>query len=205
MNKQNYQIFLDETIKEIQKNAGRPSLLLHACCAPCSSYVIEYLSCYFDITILYYNPNISPVEEYSRREKELRRMVLQMQIPNIKVVSHEYDPEPFDNISKGLENQPEGGKRCLMCYELRLDKSASYAAHNKFDYITTTLTISPMKNSQAINQIGKKVAEKYNISYLFSDFKKKNGYLRSIQLSEEYSLYRQDYCGCIFSKRSDTE
>ena len=194
----NYQIILDNTLKKI---TDKKNLLLHACCAPCSSYVIEYLSNYFNITILFYNPNIDTIYEYERRLKELERFVQEFKTLNqVKVVSIGYKQEDYLNEIKGLENEKEGGLRCLKCYELRLRKTFEYAKDKHFDYITTTLTISPLKNSKILNEIGNKLEKEYHINYLYSDFKKKDGYKKSIILSREYNLYRQDYCGCIFSK-----
>ena len=201
MEKINYQKVLDKKLSEIQTVCERPSLLLHACCAPCSSYVIEYLSSYFDITLLYYNPNISPSEEYRKRSEELMRLVREMEgIKNVSVVTAPYTPEEFYEISKGLERLSEGGERCFKCYRLRLEYSARYALENGFDYFTTTLSISPHKNAEVLNGIGGELSEKYGVPYLFSDFKKKNGYKRSTELSVRYGLYRQDYCGCVYSK-----
>lgn len=197
----NYQLVLDETLKNLQ---GVPKLLLHACCAPCSSYVISYLSNYFDITILYYNPNIDTEEEYNYRLSELERFVKEYQTKYpVKVVSLGYLKEEYDNIVKGLETEPERGKRCLLCYKLRLEKSFVYAKENNFDYITTTLTLSPHKNSKVINEIGSELESIYQFKYLYSDFKKRDGYKKSIILSHEYNLYRQDYCGCKYSKRKN--
>lgn len=198
--KNNYQALLDEKLKEVASLGVRPSLLLHACCAPCSSYVIEYLSNYFDITLLYYNPNISPEDEYLRRSKELERLVSDMEgIGNVRTVTEKYSPKDFDKISRGLENIPEGGERCLRCYRLRLEYAARYAQNNNYDYFCTTLSISPLKNAEALNKIGSELSLIYGVSYLLSDFKKKNGYQRSCELSEKYGLYRQNYCGCRFS------
>ena len=199
--KENYSLKTEEVIKEIKRTGERPRLLLHVCCAPCSSYVLEYLSAFFDITLYYYNPNISPQSEYIFRLEELARLITEMPLENgVKLLSEEYAPEEFLAISKGLEKEPEGGARCEKCYRLRLDKTASTAKEQAFDYFTTTLSISPYKNAHWLNSIGKELSEKYGVPYLFSDFKKKNGYKRSIELSVEYGLYRQDYCGCAFSK-----
>ena len=199
--KQNYQIILDNTIKEECENR-RPSLLLHACCAPCSSYVLEYLSEYFDITLFFYNPNISPREENDYRQEELLRLVGDMGLSDkVKVITGEYEPEKFYAIAAGLEALPEGGARCAKCYELRLSESARKAAEGGYDYFTTTLSISPYKNAEWLNSIGVALGEEYGVKYLVSDFKKRNGYKRSCELSAEYGLYRQDYCGCEFSKR----
>lgn len=195
----NYQIILDEILKKLD---GKKKLLLHACCAPCSSYVIEYLSHYFDITILYYNPNIDTHEEFEKRLKELNRFVLEFKTENpVKVVSLGYDKSEYLKEIKGLEQEKEGGGRCYKCYKLRLEKACLYAKQNNYDYFTTTLTISPLKNSKVLNEIGHELEEKYDIPYLYSDFKKREGYKRSIVLSHQYNLYRQDYCGCEFSKR----
>ena len=194
----NYQVVLDETIKNLNKI---PKLLLHACCAPCSSYVLEYLSNYFEITVFFYNPNMDNVDEYNKRLMELERFVKEFKTKYpVKVVSKEYNHEEFLEMAKGLEQEPEKGSRCLKCYRLRLEESFNYAKENNFDYITTTLTLSPYKNSKVINEIGKELEEKYQFPYLYSDFKKRDGYKRSIELSKEYHLYRQDYCGCEFSK-----
>ena len=199
----NYQIILDETLKEIVKNKKKPKLLLHVCCAPCSSYVLEYLNKYFDITVFYYNPNISTKEEYNKRYNEEIRFVKEYPFDNkIKVINGEYDNDKYEELIKGFEDEKEGGPRCFKCYRLRLEESAKYAKENKYDYFTTTLTISPYKNSKVLNDIGHELSEIYGIKYLYSDFKKKNGYKRSIELSREYNLYRQDYCGCKYSVRN---
>ena len=199
----NYQIMLDQVIEKLNYV---PKLLLHACCAPCSSYVIEYLSKYFDITILYYNPNIDTEEEYNYRLSELKRFISEFKTKNpVKIVDLGYLKEDYEKIIPGLEKEPERGLRCLKCYELRLDKSFNYAKENNFDYVTTTLTLSPHKDSKVINEIGRKLEEKYQFPYLYSDFKKREGYKRSIVLSHQYHLYRQDYCGCRFSKKKKME
>ena len=200
MQNTNYSLILQNTIKDIEKLTAKPRLLLHVCCAPCSSYVLEYLNAYFDITAYYYNPNISPEKEYLFRADELVRFITETAYPNVKPEIAEYTPQDFREIAKGLENEPEGGKRCLKCYEMRLRKTAEKAKTDGYDYFTTTLTISPMKNSQIMNDIGRKVSEEIGIPYLFSDFKKKNGYKRSCELSKQFGLYRQNYCGCEFSK-----
>ena len=200
----NYQVVLDNTLKEIIESGKKPKLLLHVCCAPCSSYVLEYLTNYFDISVFYYNPNISSVDEYNKRLKEEQRFVLEYPFKNkINVIPGVYDNDKFEKIIEGLEEEKEGGARCFKCYRLRLEESAKYAKDNNFDYFTTTLTISPYKNSNKLNEIGRELEEEYGIKYLYSDFKKKNGYKRSIELSREYNLYRQDYCGCKYSKKSD--
>ncbi len=195
----NYQIVLENTLKNLKE---KKTLLLHACCAPCSSYVIEYLSNYFDITILFYNPNINNDIEYNKRLQELERFVKEFKTNNpVKVISLGYNHDEYLQIVLGLEEEKEGGSRCLKCYRLRIEKTFEYAKQYNFDYVTTTLTISPLKNSQVINKIGSELENIYHINYLYSDFKKKEGYKRSIVLSHEYNLYRQDYCGCEFSKR----
>ena len=200
--KQNYSLILEEIINQKSKAGLRPTLLLHACCAPCSSYVLEYLSKYFDITLLFYNPNITPEEEYRFRESELQRLIGEMPLPiRVTVISDRYDPQEFYNIAKGLEELSEGGERCKRCYRLRLARTAKIAKERGFDYFTTTLSISPYKNAEWLNSIGEQEAAELGINYLFSDFKKKNGYKRSCELSEQYGLYRQNYCGCEFSKR----
>lgn len=204
--KENYQIILNKTIEEIQKKDTAPSLLLHSCCAPCSSYVLEYLSEYFNITILFYNPNISPEQEFIKRADELRRLISEMPLKNnVKFIEGSYDSDRFYHMSKGLEHMKEGGERCFKCYRLRLEEAAKAAKNGGFDYFTTTLSISPHKNAQILNQIGGELAAKYGVNYLFSDFKKKNGYKRSCELSEEYSLYRQNYCGCVYSRAEALE
>lgn len=201
MNKVNYQKVLDKTIEEIQGQETVPSLLLHSCCAPCSTYVLEYLANYFHITIYFYNPNISPKEEYERRVAEQRNLIANIPVKHkISFIEGEYDPESFYQIAKGYEDTPEGGQRCPLCYELRLEKAAKFAKAKSFDYFTTTLSISPHKQAGLLNEIGEKLSYKHEIPYLYSDFKKKNGYNRSIELSKEYELYRQDYCGCVYSK-----
>lgn len=201
--KQNYQLILDKIINTECADGRHPSLLLHACCAPCSSYVLEYLSKYFDITLFFYNPNISPEEEYRFREAELARLVGEMGLSEeIKIVCGKYEPERFWELSRGLENLPEGGARCAKCYDLRLSETASHALRHGYDFFTTTLSISPYKNAEWLNEIGEAKAREYGVRYLTSDFKKRNGYKRSCELSQIYGLYRQDYCGCEFSKRN---
>ena len=198
---ENYQLKLDKELARITAEGRRPRLLLHVCCAPCSSYVLEYLSRHFDITALFYNPNISPKSEYDYRAEELCRLSNEMLLSSpIACRVEEYDPTSFAAIAKGLEQEPEGGERCTACYRLRLTQTARIAAQNRYDYFTTTLSISPLKDAVRLNTIGGELAEKYGVPYLFSDFKKREGYKRSIQLSAEYSLYRQDYCGCAYSK-----
>ena len=199
--KSNYSAMTEAVIKENTASGKKPKLLLQVCCAPCSSYVIEYLASHFDITLYYYNPNISPKSEYEFRLAELHRFTAEF--PPAKEISFldaDYNPEEFLKISKGLEHLPEGGERCEKCYRLRLEQTALKAKEQDFDYFTTTLSISPYINAEWLNAIGAELSEKYGVHYLFSDFKKKNGYKRSIELSAEYGLYRQDYCGCAFSK-----
>ena len=194
----NYQLELEKIIKE---NNGIKTLLLHSCCAPCSSYVLEYLSDYFEITVLYYNPNIYPLEEYNKRKNEQIRFINEFKSKNkISFLDCDYDNDIYDKLVKGLENEPERGIRCHKCYRLRMEKTCILAKQNNFDFFGTTLTVSPYKNSSVLNEIGKSLQEEYNIKYLFSDFKKKEGYKRSIELSRIYNLYRQNYCGCIHSK-----
>lgn len=198
-NKQNWQKKLDT---EIEGMDGRKTLLLHACCAPCSSYVLEYLTEFFDISLLYYNPNIFPEAEYLKRVEEVKRLLSEMPLKSsVRLIEGRYEPEEFFEISKGLENVPEGGERCFKCYRLRLEEAAREAEKGSFDFFTTTLSISPHKNSDKLNEIGEKMEKQYGVKYLYADFKKKNGYKRSIELSRIYGLYRQDYCGCCFSRK----
>ena len=202
MNKVNYQKELDRVIDRHQAAGEVPRLLLHVCCAPCSSYCLEYLSNYFDITVYYYNPNISLKEEYEYRLSEEKRFISlkEFKYP-VKLTESEYRPEDFFAAVKGLEKEPEGGLRCKECFKLRLEASAKKAKELGFDYFTTTLTISPLKNAALLNEIGAEMGEKYGVNWLYSDFKKKEGYKRSIELSREYDLYRQNYCGCVFSRK----
>ena len=196
----NYSKELERLIQQFQREERVPRLLLHVCCAPCSSAVLEYLS-QFAITLLYYNPNISPREEYDKREAELKRLVSEMELVHpVDLLPCDYDGQAFVEAARGLEGEPEGGARCEACFRLRLEYAAQEAARLHFDYYTTTLTISPMKNAPLLNQLGEEIGEKYGVAHLPSDFKKKNGYKRSVELSKEYGLYRQDYCGCAFSK-----
>lgn len=199
--KRNYQKEMEKVLERIREENQIPTLLLHSCCAPCSSYVLEYLSQYFSITVLYYNPNIFPEEEFEKRIKEQKKLISEMPAKNeIYFAAGAYDSEKFYAMAKGLEEVPEGGERCFQCYELRLRETARRAKEGDFDYFTTTLSISPLKNADKLNEIGGRLAEEYGVDYLFSDFKKKNGYRRSTELSAEYGLYRQDYCGCVYSK-----
>ncbi|MGN1194519.1 MAG: epoxyqueuosine reductase QueH [Acutalibacteraceae bacterium] len=197
----NYQKELEKLIEKNQKEGTTPSLLLHACCAPCSSYCLEYLSDYFKITVFYYNPNISPESEYVHRVAEEKRLISSLNVKNkIDFIEGEFNPTDFYEAVKGLEDVKEGGERCFKCYRLRLEQTAKLAQKLGFDYFTTTLTISPLKNAEKINEIGEELSEKYGVMHLPSDFKKKDGYKRSIELSKQFLLYRQDYCGCAFSK-----
>ena len=198
----NYQKELDKLLAQLEKEERVPSLLLHSCCAPCSSYVLEYLGQYFYITVFYYNPNIFPESEYTKRILEQQTLIGQMRVKYpVSFIAGSYDKDRFYEMAKGLEHVKEGGERCLKCYELRLRESAWIAKSGGFDYFTTTLSISPMKNAARLNEIGLRLQKEYGVNYLISDFKKKNGYKRSIELSKEYGLYRQDYCGCEFSVR----
>lgn len=200
-NRKNYQKELDKLIERIP--AGKvPTLLLHSCCAPCSSYVLEYLSQYFEITIFYYNPNIFPPEEYEKRVEEQKNLIDRLPAKHpVHFREGRYLPEEFYHRVKGLERIPEGGERCFACYELRMREAAALARELGSDYFTTTLSISPLKNAAKINEIGEMLEAEYGVKHLPSDFKKKNGYKRSVELSAEYGLYRQDYCGCIYSKQ----
>ncbi len=204
VNKINYQLVLDGIIDNIVKNNLCPSLLMHSCCAPCSSYCLSYLAEYFSITVLYYNPNISPEQEYYKRVNEQQRLIKELPVKNkVNFIEGQYEPLKFFEMAKGLENMPEGGERCFKCYEIRQRKAAEYAALHGFDYFTTTLSISPHKNAEVLNNIGLRLEKEYGVKYLVSDFKKRGGYQKSIQYSKDYCLYRQNYCGCIFSKRNE--
>ena len=197
----NYAKLLETELQKLEGASQKPRLLLQACCAPCSSYTLEYLTRYFDITLYFYNPNISPQKEYDFRAAELARFLsAHPACGEVKLVLPPYDASPFFAMAKGMEEEPEGGARCKACYRLRLTETAKAAKEGGYDYFCTTLSISPYKNAQALNEIGAELAEEYGVRYLFSDFKKKGGYARSIELSREYDLYRQDYCGCVFSK-----
>lgn len=206
MNKPNYQRMLEQTLTKIKTAAGTdgyvPTLLLHSCCAPCSSYVLEYLSDYFQITVFYYNPNIYPGQEYAMRVREQQEFIRRFPAKHaIAFIEGAYDTERFDAMAKGMEHLPEGGARCFACYELRLREAGALAHARGFDYFTTTLSISPLKNADKLNEIGMQIGAQYGVAYLQSDFKKKNGYQRSTELSREYGMYRQDYCGCVYSYR----
>ncbi len=198
---ENLQKELEKIIEQNKKEGIRPSLLLHACCAPCSSYCIEYLHEHFDITLFFYNPNIFPAEEYSHRVSELKRLVSEMGL-SIPVLECENDIESFYALARGREALREGGARCFDCYRLRLEKTARLAKEKGFDYFTTTLSISPLKNAGKLREIGLELEGEYGVKNLPSDFKKKEGYKRSIELSKKYNLYRQDYCGCEYSVRA---
>ena len=196
----NYQKELDKLISALQKENRVPKLLLHSCCAPCSSYVLEYLSEYFEVTVFYYNPNIFPESEYTKRLLEQQTLIGDMRFKHpVSFLAGNYDRDKFYALAAGMEHLKEGGARCFKCYELRLRETAEMAVKGGFEYFTTTLSISPLKNAGKLNAIGMEIASEYGIKYLQSDFKKKNGYKRSIELSKEYGLYRQDYCGCEFS------
>ena len=196
----NYQKELDKTLEKLTKEERVPKLLLHSCCAPCSSYVLEYLSQYFEITVCYYNPNIYPESEYTKRIWEQQKLIDELPAKHpISFMAGPYDKERFYEMASGLEHVKEGGARCMKCYELRLREAAKIAKNAGFDYFTTTLSISPLKKAERLNEIGQRLGEEYEVEYLLSDFKKKNGYKRSIELSKIYGLYRQDYCGCEFS------
>ena len=197
----NYQKELEKLIERLQKEEKVPKLLLHSCCAPCSSYVLEYLSNYFEITVFYYNPNIFPENEYTKRILEQQMLIDHMphKYP-VSFLAGSYDRERFFEIAEGLEHLKEGGERCFKCFALRLEETAKLAKEGGYDFFTTTLTISPLKNAAKLNEIGEEMAAKYAADFLPSDFKKKEGYKRSIELSKEYDLYRQNFCGCAFSK-----
>lgn len=208
MQNTNFQRELDSLIAKIPQNPKFPDkpprLLLHSCCAPCSSYCLEYLTNFFRVTILYYNPNITDELEYHKRVEEQKRLIAELPAKNpVTFVEGSYEPGEFYKIAKGLEAAPEGGERCFKCYRLRLEYAANYAKQHGFDYFCTTLSISPMKNAAKLNEIGNELSRIYSVNWLPSDFKKRNGYKRSIELSREYDLYRQNYCGCEFSKRVD--
>ena len=204
--KVNYQVILDKELKNIERNGKIPVLLLHVCCAPCSSYVLEYLNKYFRILIYFYNPNISPSKEYEYRLNEVKRLVEEMPLQNpVEIIEGKYEPEIFYNLAKSLEAEPERGERCRKCISQRLKQAAYAAKELNADYFTTTLTISPHKDSAFINSAGREISQDTGIPYLFSDFKKRHVYKRSIQLSAEYNLYRQNFCGCIYSKNNSED
>ncbi|MEE3392631.1 MAG: epoxyqueuosine reductase QueH [Lachnospiraceae bacterium] len=208
MNKINYQKEMESILKEVDKNAAekgvRPRLALHVCCAPCSSWCLTVLKDHFDIDCVYYNPNISPEKEFEKRLGELERFTEEFPHEDrIRVIRGTYDNDAFNELIKGMEDLPEGGERCFACYRMRLEYTVKYALEHDCKFFTTTLSLSPYKNSQVLNEIGADLSKKYGIPYLYSDFKKKNGYKESIELSKEYGLYRQNYCGCVFSLRHD--
>ncbi len=200
MSKTNYQLLSDKIIAEVSATNSRPTMLLHACCAPCASYVLEYLSPYFDLTVLFYNPNIYPAEEYERRLGEVRRLIGLMDC-GISLIEDEYTPADYIARAAGLEGEPEGGLRCVECIGMRIERTATLAA-GKFDYFATTLSISPHKNAELINTLGYAAAEKYGAVWFPADFKKRGGYARSCELCREYDIYRQNYCGCSFAKNA---
>ena len=206
MRKRKSNVWLEEELNKIKDEGRLPRLLLHACCAPCSSYVLEYLSEYFEITLFYYNPNITPKEEYDFRVEELRRLTCEMPLSRVpEIVVAPYAPEDFYEATRGLESMEEGKGRCALCYRLRLEKAAREALAGGYDYFCTTLTVGRLKRADWLNAIGLELEEKYGIKYLESDFKKNDGNKRSCELSAEYKLYRQEYCGCEFSKREAEE
>ena len=201
MKSENFDKLLEELIQKNKEKAIVPTLLLHSCCAPCSSYVLEYLSKYFKITVFYYNPNISPEDEYLKRKEEQTRLIQEMKtVYPVQILDCDYDNFLYEEAIQGLENEPERGSRCTICFRMRLEKTAQVASREHFDYFGTTLTVSPYKNAKLLNEMGRQMENTYSVKFLFSDFKKKNGYKRSIELSQEYHLYRQDYCGCKYSK-----
>lgn len=200
MSKTNYQLLSDKIIAEVSATNSRPTMLLHACCAPCASYVLEYLSPYFDLTVLFYNPNIYPAEEYERRLGEVRRLIGLMDC-GISLIEDEYTPDDYIARAAGLEGEPEGGLRCVECIGMRIERTATLAA-GKFDYFATTLSISPHKSAELINTLGYAAAEKYGAVWFPADFKKRGGYARSCELCREYDIYRQNYCGCSFAKNA---
>lgn len=198
--KRNYQKELEEIIEQNKKLGEVPSLVLHSCCAPCSSYVLEYLAQYFKITVFYYNPNIHPDEEYKKRAREQQELIKKMDFINsVDFIEGEFDKGEFHERVKGYEKYPEGGERCFICYRMRLEKTAKVAKQLGIDYFTTTLSISPLKNADKLNEIGEEMAKEIDVKWMPSEFKKKNGYKRSTELSQRYGLYRQNYCGCVYS------
>ena len=198
--KQNYQKQMDAVVASLPQGE-RPRLLLQSCCGPCSSYVLEALTPYFRVTVLYYNPNIQPREEYDLRLENQRKIIAVLPTPSaVDILECSYDGEKYDAAVRGLESEPEGGARCTVCFHLRLEETAKRASELGYDWFCTTLTVSPHKDAERLNQIGMALGEKYGVPFLPSDFKKREGYKRSIQLSKEYDLYRQDYCGCLYSK-----
>lgn len=202
LNRRNYQKELDKIIETVCSGGVRPALFLHSCCAPCSSYVLSYLSEYFRITDFYYNPNIAPRTEYIKRSEELKRLINDMGLSDsVKFIEGRYDNDSYLEAVRGLENEPEGGSRCRICFRIRLEEAARMASEGGYDYFTTTLTISPMKDPVVLNDIGEEMGDKYKVRWLPSEFRKQGGFQRSIELSKQYDLYRQNYCGCVFSRR----
>lgn len=201
MNVVNYDKLMTETVKGLGR---KPTLLLHSCCAPCSSYCIEELVKFFRLTVFYYNPNIDTDEEYEKRKNEQKRFIAEF-APEVEFIGEEHESEEFYKAVKGLENEPEGGKRCRVCFALRLSKTVEKAKENGYEFFATTLTISPLKNAKVINEVGFELERTYGVKYLPTDFKKRGGYLRSTVLSQRYGIYRQNYCGCVFSRESRTE
>lgn len=200
MVKENYQLWLDREIESIERAGTKPKLLLHSCCGPCSSYVLEYLSRWFQITVYYFNPNITDEAEYRHRVEEQKRLIGEMPLANpVDFLEGEYYPEDFFAMARGMETLPEGGERCFACYQMRLQSTAERAKAGGFDYFSTTISVSPYKNAAKLNEIGRELEAQTGVKYLCSDFKKRNGYKRSIELSAQYGLYRQNYCGCVYS------
>ena len=198
----NYNLLMEEEIDKIKNGSNAPTLLLHACCAPCSSACLERLGNYFKITILYYNPNITSSLEYNKRLSEIKRFIKEFKVKYpIEIIDAKYDPENFIKMTKGMEDLPERSERCYKCYEMRLKETLKVAEENNFDYFATTLTLSPYKKADWLNEIGERISKDSKVRYLYSDFKKKNGYKESIILSHKYNLYRQNYCGCMYSKK----
>ncbi len=200
-NKRNFQRELDLIIKKHEDNNEKPSLLLHSCCGPCSSYVLEYLTQYFNVKLFFYNPNIQPEEEYQKRLSAQKDVLQKMNFFNVELIEGKYIPDEFFEAVKGLENEPEGGKRCEVCIRMRMDKAAEEAQKQDTTYFATTLTVSPHKDAIYINKTGEQLQSEMGVAYLISDFKKKNGYKRSTELCRIYDIYRQNYCGCVFSIR----
>jgi predicted adenine nucleotide alpha hydrolase (AANH) superfamily ATPase len=207
MNNRNYQKELDQILEKLDPTKEKPRLLLHSCCAPCSSYVLEYLHKYFQITVYFYNPNITIKNEYYKRVDEVKRLIVEMGLEDVDVIAEDYNAKIFlDMVNEyNYAEEKEGGLRCHECYRMRLMSTASLAAEKGYDYFTSTLSISPHKNARWLNELAEEAGTVYGVKSLPSDFKKKNGYKRSIELSAEYNLYRQDYCGCIYSKKEREE
>ena len=199
----NRQKELDRLLADLTADGCRPRLLLQSCCGPCSSYVLDYLSRYMDVTVLFFNPNIWPAAEFDKRLAAQRQLIQAAGLPGVQLLAPEYDPQAFFSAAAGLEQEPEGGRRCAVCFRLRLEQTARQAAQDRFDFFGTTLTVSPHKNAALINEIGLALSEKYGVAWLPSDFKKRGGYLASVRLSKEYGLYRQNYCGCKFSMQPE--